>query len=227
LFFARPKFPILMYHYLGDAPAEEDRPYFVTEAAFAEQMRFLHVKGFRTITLDEAVDAVRGRAVLSKRSVAITFDDGHASFAQIAVPILREFGYLATMFVITNKLEQSGYLDAAAIRSLASEGFGFGSHSHTHRILTKLDDSEVKFELTESKARLEAVLGKEVKYFCYRGGHYNDRVKELLREAGYAAAVCSKTDLNSAKSDVLALNRVGIRGTDDIHRFARKLRGDT
>ena len=223
-FFGRPKLPILMYHYLGDAPAEDDRPYFVTQVAFAEQMRLLREEGYRSIAFDEAVGALGRDSPLPKRSVVITFDDGHASFEQIGVPLMREFGFSSMMFIITTKLGQSGFLDADSVRSLARSGFEFGSHSHTHRILTQLADAEVKYELSESKAALETILGKEVKYFCYRGGHYNDRVKALLREAGYVAAVCSKPGLNTTKADLLALNRVGIRGTDDIHTFARKLR---
>jgi hypothetical protein len=64
-----------------------------------------------------------------------------------------------------------------------------------------------------------------VKYFCYRGGHFDNRIKDLVRAAGYAAAVCSKAGLNTATTDILALNRIGIRGSDNIQQFARKIRG--
>ena len=228
MFFLRPKgVPILMYHYLGDAPQEDDRPYYVTESAFAEQMEFLRARGFHSITFGHMIDALSGKTPLPARSIAITFDDGHESFDKIGVPILRKNDLSAMMFVITSKLDAAGYLGAEKVRALASEGFEFGSHSHTHPILTKLDDAEIMFELRESKTRLEGVLGSEVKYFCYRGGHYNDKVKKLLREVGYSAAVCSKPGLNTSASDVLALNRMGIRGTDDIKRFARKVRGES
>lgn len=218
--------PVLMYHYLGEAPRAEDRPYFVTPSAFAEQMQFLRERGFRSITLDQMIEAMRGMARLPKRPIVLTFDDGHASFEQIGAPILRSKGFTATMFVITSKLGQPGFLGEETVRSLAREGFQFGSHSHTHPILTQLADADVMFELSESKERLEKVLGREVKYFCYRGGHFNEKVKKLVRDAGYSGAVCSKAGVNTPASDILELCRIGIRGTDDIRQFARKIRGD-
>jgi peptidoglycan/xylan/chitin deacetylase (PgdA/CDA1 family) len=219
--------PILMYHYVGDAPAPEDRPYFVSSSAFAEQMELLAGRGYRTLSLDELLAAFGGTAELPSRAIVLTFDDGHESFEGLAVPILRKHGFTATMFVITSKIGADGFLGADAIRSLSAGGFEFGSHSHTHPILTKLADEEVAHELTTSKTLLESVIAREVKHFCYRGGHFDDRVKALVAGSGYSGAVCSKPGLNTLETDRLELRRMGIRGADDLASFGRKVQGRT
>ena len=219
--------PILMYHYLGDAPSPEERPYFVSASAFAEQMAFLHERRYRTLGLDELTACFRDGAVLPSRAIVITFDDGHESFETLAAPILRKHGFRATMFVITSKIGSATFLAADAIRSLSAGGFEFGSHSHTHPILTRLTDEEVALELATSKSTLESVIGREVNHFCYRGGHFDDRVKALVRNSGYSGAVCSKPGLNTADTDVLELRRMGIRGGDDLRSFMQKVQGRT
>lgn len=219
--------PILMYHYVGDAPAPEDRPYFVSTAAFTAQMAFLSERRYRALTLHELLGAFATGSALPARAVVITFDDGHESFERLAVPIMRTHGFKASMFVITSKIGANGFIGADSIRALSDEGFEFGSHSHTHPILTKLGDREVSQELTESKAVLEAIVSGPVKYFCYRGGHFDERVKALVRASGYAGAVCSRPGLNDAQTDALELRRMGIRGADDLRSFGNKLSGRT
>ena len=84
--------PILMYHYVGDAPAPEDRPYFVSTAAFTAQMAFLSERRYRALTLHELLGAFATGSALPARAVVITFDDGHESFERLAVPIMRKHG---------------------------------------------------------------------------------------------------------------------------------------
>jgi peptidoglycan/xylan/chitin deacetylase (PgdA/CDA1 family) len=216
---------ILMYHYLGEPPAPEDAPYFVPVSAFEQQMSYLATNGFHCVSLDQVVKSLLEREPLPARSFVITFDDGHDSFARLAAPILRKSNFAATMYIITGKLGAPNFLDAATINSLQADGFTFGSHSHTHQILTTLPEADVVFELVESKKRLEDVLGADVRHFCYRGGHHNDRIKELVKAASYDTAVCSRPGLNTIHSDAFALSRMGIRRGDDMRAFASKVTG--
>ncbi len=219
--------PILMYHNLGDAPCEEDVPYFVSQSNFYKQMRFLKWGGYKTITLDQLKGFIQGKKKIPKRSIIISFDDGYDSFEKIGVPILKKIGFSATMFIITSKINTPGYLGSESIRKLQQDGIQFESHSHTHPIITKLQNSEVKFELSESKKELESVLSSSVRFYAYRGGHYNENIKKMVQDEGYTAAVCSKPGLNNNKTNIFALRRMGIRGNDDLGDFARKLLGNT
>lgn len=63
-----------------------------------------------------------------------------------------------------------------------------GSHSHTHPILINCNENEVRSELTMSKQKLESWIGKEVKYFAYPNGDYNQREIQILKELKYSLA---------------------------------------
>ena len=74
------------------------------------------------------------------------------------------------------------------IRSLRKMGMEIGSHTMSHRVLTKLKKNEILSELTESKKWLEDLLGEEVTAFCYPKGKFNARVRRQAVKAGYALA---------------------------------------
>lgn len=93
---------ILIYHRVLAAP-DPLLPDLPDARAFARQMRWLR-RCFRVLPLHEAVHRLReGR--LPPRAAAITFDDGYADNAEVALPVLRQLGLPACFFVA------SGYLD--------------------------------------------------------------------------------------------------------------------
>jgi len=60
-----------------------------------------------------------------------------------------------------------------------------GSHAHSHHYLTLLNDKELRFELSNSKAVLEKIIGKKIQSIAFPNGRYNKRVLELCRQEGY------------------------------------------
>lgn len=68
--------------------------------AFARQMHHV-AKHYRGVGMPEVLDAVQRNVPLPDRSVLITFDDAYTDFAEIAWPILKQFGLPATLFVPT------------------------------------------------------------------------------------------------------------------------------
>lgn len=220
------RIPILMYHYLGEPRATDMAALWVKPAEFERQMRWLALGGYRTVTLHELLGALRHGRPLPGRPVVITFDDGHASFADSAAPVLARFGFTATMFVITGKIGAPNFLDADAIRRLAGAGMQFESHTVSHPVLTEIGDEEARREIVDSKAALEQVLGAPVRFFAYRGGHYNDTVKQLVEAAGYEGAVSTRPGLNGQGADPFALYRMRVRRGDGLLNFSRALSGN-
>jgi peptidoglycan/xylan/chitin deacetylase (PgdA/CDA1 family) len=92
---------------------------------------------FRVLPLRDAVIALRN-ASLPSRALAITFDDGYADNAEVAMPLLRRHGLPATFFVSTGFLDGAGCMwndaliesvRATAVRELDLENWGLGRHS--------------------------------------------------------------------------------------------------
>lgn len=68
------------------------------------------------------------------------------------------------------------------IAELIELGHEVSSHTCTHRILTEIPQSELEWELTESKKRLEDLTGREVLGLAYPYGLYNTHVIRATME---------------------------------------------
>jgi peptidoglycan/xylan/chitin deacetylase (PgdA/CDA1 family) len=105
------------------------------------------------------------------------------------------------------------------LRFLAGRGWGIGSHSRRHPILSRLPEDEAVAEVVESKARLEAEVGRPVVTFAYPNGKAADfsaGIKAAIRKAGYRAALTTNFGVNQPHTDPFELRRI---------YFARRLLG--
>ncbi|HVF90759.1 MAG TPA: polysaccharide deacetylase family protein, partial [Blastocatellia bacterium] len=84
-------------------------------------------------------------------------------------------------------------------REMDGAGVEIGSHTVTHPILTRVAGDRLSFELRQSRARLEAMLGRQVGLFCYPNGDFNSDVRAEVERAGYLAAVTTEAGLNAAR----------------------------
>jgi peptidoglycan/xylan/chitin deacetylase (PgdA/CDA1 family) len=233
------RIPILAYHRLlsragaREARVRDDEPMWVCyDDTFAAQMAELARAGFTPIDLDDYVAIRSGALPRPERPIAITFDDGYASNHALAFPVLRAHGFTATIFVAlepdahTRRQVEGidGFLDEAQLRELAAGGISIQSHSVTHRPLSELDDAEIRFELTESRRRLEAITGRPVRHFCVPRAGGDERVRRLVREAGYLTSCGSGRGTSTRRSDPFALPRLGVERDLDLAGFRRMLR---
>jgi peptidoglycan/xylan/chitin deacetylase (PgdA/CDA1 family) len=94
------------------------------------------------------------------------------------------------------------------VREMSSNGIDFGSHTVTHPLLTYENDVAVQHELTASKQALEERLGKEVQAFAYPNGDWNERVREMVKDAGYQVAFTTQRGWYRAGQDPYAIPRI-------------------
>jgi peptidoglycan/xylan/chitin deacetylase (PgdA/CDA1 family) len=78
----------------------------------------------------------------------------------------------------------------------------FGSHTHTHPRLTKLDNASALAELETSRDILQHELGIAPDWFCYPYGNFSPRIASLAKQAGYHGAVSTIRD-NRVRADQL------------------------
>jgi len=187
--------PVLTYHKLtrnGNRDAMT-----VRESDFEEQMRHLRDNGYRVIRLDDLFEFLQFRRQIPPRSVVITFDDGWRSVYDIAMPILKKYGYPATLFVYTDLIVGSREtLSWDQVRELSRNGFDIQGHSKTHRHLGQRERNEsfreyfeaVRKELVESARVIRRHTGREVKYLAYPYGEANALVEAMARKEGYLLA---------------------------------------
>ena len=195
--------PVLCYHRIG-GPLELGVTR-VGRSVFARQMTALARAGWRTVSLEGFAARTIGvgaqyAAPLHNppQEFLLTFDDGYASLADYAYPVLADLGFTATTFLITdyvggtntwdvrytwNRLQ---HLSWPAIERWRGRGFEFASHGATHRRLTWLDDATVETELTRSRDMLISRLGAGAgRAIAYPFGAVDDRVLSHAQRTGY------------------------------------------
>ena len=229
----RPDVLVLCYH--ACSPNWES-PLAVSPDSLRWQVGHLLERGWVATTFAEAVLEPR-----SRRTLAVTFDDGFASVQRRALPVLDRLGVPATLFVPTAfpgsggplrwpGIEQwldgpwAGELEALSwdgIRELAASGWEIGSHSHSHARLTLLPNDELARELSESRRILTAELDRPCQTIAYPYGATDARVAAAAADAGYLAGGTLARSLEP--SGATRQPRVGIYQDDGRLKFLLKV----
>jgi peptidoglycan/xylan/chitin deacetylase (PgdA/CDA1 family) len=214
----------LMYHDLAESiagVAPGHQAYVLSPAIFRRQMKLAAESSLRSITVSEwSCGTVRGDAL------ALTFDDGHVSNYDLALPILIEYGLNATFFVTAGRIGKDETMNWEQIRRLHGAGMEIGSHTLTHRPPAMLDDQELRYELVESRRILEDGLGAPVTSISSPTGFFNARMRDIAREVGYRALCIGRVGLAHANGDPFSLNRVAVKRALGEAQFRRLLRFD-
>ena len=191
--------PALLYHRLGWAPPfAQRRGLTLPPGVFRRQLRELRAAGFST----------------EQERLWLTFDDGDAT-ALGALEPLRESGFRAVMFLVAGRIggvndwDGTGapLMDEAQVRDWLAAGQGIGSHTLTHARLPGLDPVRAREEIGASRRALEDRFGVAVELFAYPWGAMDERMKDLVAEAGYRLAFTTEGGVNDAATPRLALRR--------------------
>lgn len=213
--------PVLNYHKVDNMNIALS----VSPQEFDEQMRYLAENGYHTISPDQLTGYLKYGRSLPEKPVLITFDDGYHDNYINAYPILKKYGFTATIFLVTGLVgHDSRFLTWDEVREMQKNGFTFGSHTVTHHALTKLTPEQVRSELVESSKEMERELGVRPRYFAYPTGAYNLKLAEMVRQAGYRAAFSIRYGEVDSESDLFALERIPIfHGSRTFRSFYYRL----
>ncbi len=223
--------PILNYHNFS---RDRKSKMMMPKKNFERQMAYLHDKGYRVISLDAFFDFLDFNRQVPEKSVVITFDDGWRHVYDIAWPVLKKYGYPATLFVYTDLIVGSSQtLDWDMIREMAADGLDIQCHTKTHRNLSKkkVDESPAEYlaaindELTESARIIKEKVGVKVRYLAYPYGDTNEDVIRLVRDNGYRGAFTTRRGSNPFFADYYQLKRGMIFGDFDLEQFKKNLNG--
>ena len=228
--------PFLLYHKISDPPPDARiRGGYTPTKRFARQMAFLKKRGTVFYTASEILEHFRNSGSFPPNGLAITFDDGWKDNYENAFPILRQLGIKATIFLIpscigevSTKAQSEGesgraHLSVKEILELSQHNIEFGSHTVNHKLLHLISAEEVKFEVEESKKQIEEILSQPCRIFAYPGGHFTESVRQMVIDAGYAAAFTTEYGATN-NFDLYALQRTEILRRDRfLFQFARKI----
>ncbi len=226
---SRKEIPVLLYHCIGKTAQNS---YWIAKEEFSSQMQFLKREGYESISSS----ALNDGTVLPLKPVLITFDDGCQNLYTDAYPILKENGFIAEIFLISDaiaptdatrkessvaKFGETGqqsvtkYLIWPEVKEMAENGMVFGSHSKSHRLMSGLSDADMAYELMYSKLAIYANTGLEANAFAYPfgNGNANSSLHKVLRKYGFKQAFAAEGGLEPLDDiDMLNVPRIEIYG---------------
>ena len=216
------KVMVLNYHKIDNM----DISLSVLPRDFEAQMKYLKENNYHSITPEELYESLAGNLELPENPVLITFDDGYADNYRYAYPILKEYGFQATIFVISGFIgTKKNYFTWDQAREMAANGISIQSHTVDHKSMTDLSDDQLRAELVESKRKIEEEMGSPVEFIAYPTGTYNLHIAQLVKDAGYKAAFTIKYGNVDKASNVYALERVPIFHTENTYQsFLERIR---
>lgn len=207
--------PILMYHYVGYLPADADNVRVnltITPDLFQQHIDYLSRAEFSPISLYEISEALLHGAYLPPKPIVLTFDDGHIDHYTNVFPILRDFSYTGTFFIITQFADnnQPGYLNWNQIQEMADAGMSMQSHTKTHPDLRNRDHNFLVYQILGSIESLEHYTQNEITAFSYPAGRYDTAVLNLLDTTTIQTAVTTQFGMQHTTTDMLEMPRIRI-----------------
>jgi peptidoglycan/xylan/chitin deacetylase (PgdA/CDA1 family) len=198
---------------------------------FEEQMRYLENQGYRVINLKEFVEFVSLKRQLPQRSVLLTFDDGYRSFLQYAVPVLKELGFTATLFIYTDYVGAgSNAFTWADLKKLQQDGFDVQAHSKSHGDMVrgasepaKEYEKRLEAELAQPRALFQKNLGFAPEILAYPYGRQDDAIVRRAKDRGYTAAFTVRRQASPSFVDPYRIHRSQIYPEMSMDDFIKNL----
>ncbi|MBV8847422.1 MAG: polysaccharide deacetylase family protein [Bryobacterales bacterium] len=186
----------------------------VDPAVFRQHMSWLAQTGTQVVPLERIFE--------SPGAVALTFDDGFRNFYELAFPVLQQYRFPATVFVVTGYCAGKNdwpsqpalphvptlpLMNWSELQNLAAAGIDLGSHTINHSRMATLSDADTERELRASQEAIEDRTGKPVMSFAYPYGESTPQIREAVRKR-FRVACGTKLAYVSPESDPAELPRL-------------------
>ncbi len=211
---------ILMYHSVSGQKGSFST---VSPEEFQRQMAYIAGKRISVIPLAELVRRLRAGKMLGG-TVVLTFDDGYRDNYMTVFPLLKQYGFPATIFVTTDLIGQAQYCTAEELREMHSSGLiSIEPHTLSHPKLASLSRAEAAREVRESRSALENILGMVPTLFAYPYGSFSDETVDIVYETGFIGAVTVEEGTVGPDTDPLRLPRNAVDRSTTFSQFRGKV----
>ena len=219
-------FVCLAYHRVAYDQASLRDPYAVTPAHLRAHLAWLARRGYRGCSLAALLNAGNNQP---RRSIALTFDDGYLDFYTTAWPILQEFGFGATVFVVTEAVGQVAHWAGAPaaplmnwnhLQQLMESGIEIGAHGAQHRPLDTMSLDERQADLSHAYHALSTRLSNSSIGLAYPYGRWSAQTAIDAAKAGFQWGCTARGGINHPRTPRFKLRRTLIRRQTGPLQFA-------
>ena len=231
--------PVIMYHRVINNP-ENEGVYgtYIYEDMFKKHLQYLKDKNYTVITFKD-LDKIgwRKRFEKDRKYIILTFDDGYKDNYDLAFPILKEFNFKATIFLMGSLTynewdvkaggeRKFSLMSVEMIKEMQDYGIEFGAHTFNHPKINTLSNEEIEHQIVDVKKPLEEKIGKEIITFAYPYGILNDYAKEMAKKADYTFALATDSGSVCLSDDLYQIRRIAIFPNTNLFSFKRKVAGN-
>ncbi|MDF1822682.1 MAG: polysaccharide deacetylase family protein [Alcanivoracaceae bacterium] len=173
---------ILMYHHVSETtPAATS----VSPDTFARHLQLLEDNAFAVVPLTDLVARV-AEGLPHDRQVAITFDDGYASIAEHALPLLDARGWKAAIFVSVDQIGGASMMDLDTLRAAARRGHRILNHGFSHDHMVRQSVARSVADVARAQAFLASHFDSP-RYLAWPYGESSPELERALASEGYLA----------------------------------------
>lgn len=229
---------VLMYHAVTRENLRDPEQQSVSARVFSDQMEAVQDLGVRWVSLEEGLRSLKEGGE-GPPMASVVFDDGYVGVHDLALEALVRRRIPATLFLLTERMGKPSFpgrpaewgrpLTWAEVETLVREAAcSVGSHSHSHRALSRLSSDEIRAELKVSRSAIEERLRKPCRLFAYPyggGGTFGLRTRRILGEEGFTAACTALWGRCSTRTDPLAIPRMRFSWCDSPREMRKSLAG--
>ena len=220
--------PILMYHYVSELPPNPDRyrlDLTVLPENFQAQLQYLADAGYHTITLTDLYLHLTQGVPLPEKPIVLTFDDGYRDAYEVVFPLLLDYGFTGTFFVLATPthFESPDYMTWAQMKEMSDAGMEIQSHGRDHVDLRGRSYDYLVYQTLGIQEAIQYHTGRLPRFFCYPSGRYDDNLIAVLKSAGYWGAVTTEWGQTHTREGLFEMPRLRIRGSDTLESFVDRL----
>jgi len=198
----------------------------VSVKAFEAHLNYLIKNKFDILTFSQAVKYLKSNEPARKVAV-ITVDDGYKSFYQNGLPVLKKHSLPATLFINTETVEGGDYMSWRELQLAVDAGVEIGNHTHSHDYFLNQSPATryqvFKEEIELSQKIIFEKLQIRPTVFSFPYGEFDNKMKSIVKEAGFLAAAAQNSGVMHAEIDFFLCPRFPIsEAYADLKEFAEK-----
>ncbi len=197
----------LLYHRFSESKYPSTS---ISKELFRQQLSYLKDNQFKVLSFSDAIMKLSAKEGQGKY-IVITIDDAFNSFMEHGFPIIKEFGFPATLFVNTETVGSGDYLSWNDLKILSENNIEIGNHTHSHDYFLNLEMSDRKQAFFEdvqlAQEILKSNLDLEPSVFAFPYGEFDQGMIETIKNMGFIGAAAQNSGVMSVYSDLYALPR--------------------
>jgi peptidoglycan/xylan/chitin deacetylase (PgdA/CDA1 family) len=226
---ARKEVPVLCYHQIRDwkpTDSKVSKDYIMPPADLKAELKMLADSGYHTILPDQLYAYLTKGEALPSKPIMLTFDDTDEDQYVVAWPEMKKYGFKGVFFVMTVSLNKvPHYMTKEQVKELSDAGNVIGSHTWDHHNVRKYQGNDWVIQIDKPTKELEAITGKQIRYFAYPFGLWNHEALPELRKRGFIAAF-QLADKRDPTDPLMTIRRIIVGGGWSLKTFNTAIHRD-